>query len=78
MWEVIILTPGMQLFSHRDYTVSPIHRPWRFAEWAGSILPFDENDIAGYWTRKEEESIIRLSRAGFEKMEGYLKGGFEA
>ena len=27
---------------------------------------------------KEEETIIRLARVGFDKMEGYLQGGFEA
>ena len=50
----------------------------RFAEWAGSILPFDKKILLVTEPGKEEESIIRLSRVGFEKMEGYLKGGFEA
>ena len=27
---------------------------------------------------KEEETVIRLARVGFSKMEGYLKGGFDA
>ena len=25
---------------------------------------------------KEQETVVRLSRVGFDKMEGYLKGGF--
>ncbi|MBC7935795.1 MAG: MBL fold metallo-hydrolase [Rhizobacter sp.] len=50
----------------------------RFAEWAGSILPFDKTIILVTPAGKEEETIIRLSRVGFDKMEGYLKGGFEA
>ncbi|MEJ7626392.1 MAG: MBL fold metallo-hydrolase [Ferruginibacter sp.] len=50
----------------------------RFAEWAGSILPFDKPMILVTPAGKEEETIIRLSRVGFDKMEGYLAGGFEA
>ena len=50
----------------------------RFAEWAGSILPFDKAIILVTPAGKEEETVIRLSRVGFDKMEGYLKGGFDA
>ncbi len=50
----------------------------RFAEWAGSILPFDKNIILVTPEGKEEETVIRLSRVGFDKMQGFLKGGFEA
>ncbi len=50
----------------------------RFAEWAGTLLPFDQSIILVTETGKEEETVIRLSRVGFEKMEGCLKDGFEA
>ncbi len=50
----------------------------RFAEWAGIVLPFDKPIILVTPAGKEEESVIRLSRVGFDKMEGYLKGGYEA
>ena len=50
----------------------------RFAEWAGSILAFDKPILLVTAPGKEEESVIRLSRVGFDKMTGYLKGGFEA
>lgn len=50
----------------------------RFAEWAGSMLPFDKPIILVTEIGKEQETIIRLARVGFTKMEGYLKGGFEA
>jgi glyoxylase-like metal-dependent hydrolase (beta-lactamase superfamily II)/rhodanese-related sulfurtransferase len=50
----------------------------RFAEWAGSLLPFDKPIILITPKGKEEETVIRLSRVGFDKMEGCLKGGFEA
>lgn len=50
----------------------------RFAEWAGSLLPFDKKLILVTEEGKEKESVIRLARVGFEKIEGYLAGGFEA
>lgn len=50
----------------------------RFAEWAGSLLPFDKPILLVTVPGKEEETVIRLSRVGFVKMEGYLKGGFDA
>jgi hypothetical protein len=50
----------------------------RFAEWAGMILPFDQKLVLVTESGKEEETVIRLSRVGFENMQGCLKGGFEA
>lgn len=50
----------------------------RFAEWAATILDFEMPIILVTAPGKEEETIIRLSRVGFDKMEGYLKGGFDA
>ena len=50
----------------------------RFAEWAGSILSFDQRMILVTEKGQEEETIIRLARVGFDKIEGYLEGGFEA
>lgn len=50
----------------------------RFAEWAGSLIPFDKPLLLVTEAGKEEESLVRLSRVGFENMKGYLKGGFEA
>ena len=50
----------------------------RFAEWAGSILPFDKNILLVTETGKEKETIVRLARVGFEHFVGYLQGGFEA
>lgn len=50
----------------------------RFAEWAGSLLPFDKKILLVTEAGKEKESIIRLARVGFNKVQGYLKGGFEA
>lgn len=50
----------------------------RFAEWAGSLLPFDKPLILVTEPGKEKETIVRLARVGFEKMEGYLEGSYEA
>ncbi len=50
----------------------------RFAEWAGSLLPFDKKFVLVTEEGKEKETIIRLARVGFEKIEGYLQGSFEA
>ena len=50
----------------------------RFAEWAGSLLPFTKNILLVTEIGKEKESITRLARVGFDKFIGYLDGGFEA
>ena len=50
----------------------------RFAEWAGSLLPFDKKIILITPPGKEEETVIRLARVGFDKMSGVLNGGFNA
>jgi len=49
----------------------------RFAEWAGSLLPFDQPIIIVTDEGKEKETIIRLARVGFDKVQGYVEGGFE-
>ncbi len=50
----------------------------RFAEWAGSLLPFDKPMVLVTEPGMEEETVVRLSRVGFSKMLGYLDGSFEA
>ena len=50
----------------------------RFAEWAGSLLPFDKPLLLVTEVGKEEETLIRLARVGFQNLSGYLKGGFGA
>jgi glyoxylase-like metal-dependent hydrolase (beta-lactamase superfamily II)/rhodanese-related sulfurtransferase len=50
----------------------------RFAEWAGSLLSFNEPIILVAAKGKEEEAVVRLARVGFDKVEGFLDGGFEA
>lgn len=48
----------------------------RFAEWAGSLLPFDVPMLLVTEPGKEKESIIRLARVGLDNVKGYLEGGF--
>jgi hydroxyacylglutathione hydrolase len=50
----------------------------RFAEWAGSLIPFDQPMLLVTDPGMEKQSIIRLARVGFDKVEGYLEGGFES
>lgn len=50
----------------------------RFAEWAGALLPFDKKIILVTEASKEKETIVRLARVGYEKIEGHLAGGYEA
>ncbi len=50
----------------------------RFAEWAGSLLPFTQPMVLVTEPGKEEESVIRLARVGFENVQGYLEGGIDA
>ena len=50
----------------------------RYAEWGGSLLPFDQPLLIVAEAGKEKESVIRLARVGFDKFLGYLAGGYEA
>src|SRR5581483_2633098 len=50
----------------------------RFAEWAGSLMPFDKDILLVTEQGKERETVVRLARVGFERFLGYLEGGFEA
>ena len=48
----------------------------RFAEWAGSLLPFDKPIVLVTAPGEEKESVVRLARVGFDKVKGFLEGGF--
>lgn len=50
----------------------------RFAEWAGSLLPFNQSILLVTEPGKERETIVRLARVGYDKMVGYLDGGLDA
>ncbi|MEO6832738.1 MAG: rhodanese-like domain-containing protein, partial [Chitinophagaceae bacterium] len=50
----------------------------RYAEWAGSLLSFEQPLVLVAEAGMEKESIMRLARVGLDKVQGYLKGGIEA
>lgn len=49
-----------------------------FAGWAGELLDISQQIVIIAEAGKEEESIIRLSRVGYDATAGYLKGGIDA
>ena len=50
----------------------------RYAEWAGALLSFDKPMLLITAPGKEKESIIRLARVGFDKVQGFLDGSYNA
>ena len=50
----------------------------RFAEWAGSLLSFEAPILLVTEPGKEKETIVRLARVGFDKVQGYLNGGYDS
>ncbi|MEY2828843.1 MAG: hypothetical protein RIQ33_701 [Bacteroidota bacterium] len=50
----------------------------RFAEWAGTLLPFNADILLIADEGKEQEAATRLARVGLDNIKGYLKGGFDA
>jgi glyoxylase-like metal-dependent hydrolase (beta-lactamase superfamily II)/rhodanese-related sulfurtransferase len=50
----------------------------RFAEWAGSLLPFNKPIVLVTKPGEEKDSVVRLARVGFDKVKGFLDGGFPA
>ncbi len=50
----------------------------RFAEWAGSLLPFETPILLVAEPGQERESLVRLARVGFTDFAGTLEGGFPA
>src|SRR5688572_17040052 len=49
-----------------------------YAVWAGTLLDIEVQLVIVCDPGKEEESILRLARVGYEKVNGYLDGGIEA
>jgi len=76
---IILDTRDATVFTHGFVPGSiSIGLEGRFAEWAGSILSFDVPMLLVTEPGKEKESVVRLARVGFDKISGYLEGGFEA
>lgn len=47
----------------------------QYAVWVGTLLDIDQPLVLVTETGKEEESVLRLARVGYENVVGYLKGG---
>lgn len=50
----------------------------RFAEWVGTLLRIEEPVLLVTAAGKEEETILRMARVGYDHVIGYLDGGFDA
>ena len=50
----------------------------RFAEWVGTLFDIKQPFVVVAPEEKEEETIIRMSRVGYDNVKGYLQGGFDA
>ena len=50
----------------------------KYAIWVGTLLDIDRPLLIVAEPGTEEEAIARLTRVGYEKVKGYLKGGLEA
>ncbi len=50
----------------------------QFAPWVGALLPSNQALLLVTEPGREEETITRLARVGYDSTIGYLQGGFEA
>ena len=51
----------------------------QFAPWVGAVIPdINQKLVLVTPVGKEEETVIRLSRVGYDQVIGYLSGGFQA
>jgi glyoxylase-like metal-dependent hydrolase (beta-lactamase superfamily II)/rhodanese-related sulfurtransferase len=50
----------------------------KYASWAGTVLPTESSIVIVCDAGKEEESVLRLGRIGYDRIAGFLEGGFEA
>ena len=78
--EIIILIPVMLRYSHRVLFPVLSVLVWKAGLLNGRVvlLPFDAPMLLVTDPGKEKETIIRLARVGFDKVKGYLDGGYEA
>jgi len=49
----------------------------QFAVWVGTLIDITRSLVLITEPGKEEETVLRLARVGYEKVVGYLKGGVE-
>lgn len=49
----------------------------QFAVWVGTLIDIDSPLVLVTETGKEEETVLRLARVGYENVKGYLAGGVD-
>lgn len=49
-----------------------------FAVWVGTLIDIKRTVVIVCDNGKEEESVLRLARVGYENVKGFLSGGFDA
>ncbi len=78
--EVIVLDTRPAILFTQGFVVGSIFigLESRFAEWAATMLPSNKPILLVCEEGKEEETIVRLSRVGYDNVIGYLQGGIEA
>jgi hydroxyacylglutathione hydrolase len=50
----------------------------QYAVWVGTLINFGQPMVLVTEPGKEEESVLRLARVGFENVKGYLEGGVKS
>ncbi len=71
--------------SPQQFTAGHIPNSWfigldgQFAPWVGALIEdIDQKIVLVAPTGREEEAVTRLARVGYDNVNGYLDGGFEA
>jgi len=49
-----------------------------FAPWVGALIPISQEILLVTEAGREEETVTRLARVGYDQTLGYLEGGFES
>jgi len=50
----------------------------QYANWVGTLIPIQQPIVLVTENGKEEESVLRAARVGYENITGYLEGGIES
>ncbi|MFN8309199.1 MAG: rhodanese-like domain-containing protein [Chitinophagales bacterium] len=49
----------------------------QFAPWLGAVMDISKNYLLVTEPGREQETVMRMARIGFDKVSGYLEGGFQ-
>jgi rhodanese-related sulfurtransferase len=68
--------PEQYAAAHLERSIS-IGLDGRFASWAGTVLPLDAEIVLIAPAGREREAALRLGRIGFDRVQGFLRGGID-